>query len=443
MSKRIKNEQEFINKFNTLLSDKFVLTPFDYSKRLENKVELTCKKCGKKTERLFYNVFKSSNCLRCVATEKANERNQHKWMTKEEFINMLPYDISFTVLDEKVYLNHSILVEDSFGICKVSPRRLLKSNTLSVQSAIDKTSYRLNLYRSIHGDNFSYPNFEYKTNNSPVDIVCNRCGREDTIIDCNHIKRNTGCKTCDTKIGTPRMKDEEFLQRVKDTNSGIEILGERGEYHTPILCRNKYGLVMISLDHLLKGSTGSLRSAVDKTAYMIEQFKEKHNNKYTYPNYEYCGNRCEGKIECPVHGEFKQLTDVHLMGSGCTDCSFIDGNRIKGYSRTDFINASKGRECTLYIIKMSNEEENFYKIGISSHSTEHRFKKSADVKYKIDIVFEYKSFDAGYIWDLEKKHHRKHKLFNYKPKESFAGYTECFTTELPIEEIISYLKSLP
>ena len=75
------------------------------------------------------------------------------------------------------------------------------------------------------------------------------------------------------------------------------------------------------------------------------------------------------------------------------------------------------------------------------HSTEKRFKKSSDVKYNIDIIYELKSFDAGYIWDLEKEHHRKYKEFHYKPEIYFKGITECFTLDLPVEEIITYLKS--
>lgn len=442
MSKRIKNEQDFINKFERLLSEKFTLTPFDYSKRLENKVELTCKKCSKKTSRLFYNLFKSDNCLRCVAKERADERYKDKWMLKEDFIKLLPLNVKYEVLDEYVNLNQSILVKDDFGICKVSPRQLSRGSGTSVQNAVNKSEYRVNLYRSIHGDNFSYPNFEYKSNNSSIDIICNRCGRVDSVTDCNHIKRGTGCKTCDTTVGTPRMKDEDFLQRVISTGSGIEMLEERGGYHTPILCRNKYGLVKVSPDHLLNGSVGSLRSALDKTSYMIEQFKEKHNNKYLYPNYEYCGNRCEAEIECPIHGSFQQLTDVHLMGSGCSACSYLDSERINGYSRSGFIKKAKGRECILYIVRMYNAKEDFYKIGISSHPTKKRFSKACDVKYEVEIIYEHKSFDAGRIWDLEKQHHREYRLFHYKPELYFKGITECFTLSLPIEEIITYLKTL-
>jgi hypothetical protein len=91
---------------------------------------------------------------------------------------------------------------------------------------------------------------------------------------------------------------------------------------------------------------------------------------------------------------------------------------------------------------MYNKNESFYKIGITSHPTEKRFSKSYDVKYNVEVVNEYKSFDAGFIWDLEKKLHREYKTFHYKPQIYFKGITECFNLSLPIEQIIENLKIL-
>lgn len=436
------NEARFLEKFNLKLSQDFELISFDYRERFNQKIKLICKTCGLMKQVGFYNVLKIKGCRSCTGRVLANKRHEDKWVNRVDFEKQLPSNRNYKILEDRVNINHPLLVEDPFGVCKVSPKSLIKGNIPTVRQALDKDSYRINLYRSIHGQNFSYPDYKYLNNNSKITIVCNRCGLEDTVIDCNHIKKKSGCKNCDTKIGAPLMSDSVFIERVKAVNSGIEILEERRGYHTPILCRNKYGLVKISPDHLLKGEVGSLRSAVDKTSYMIEQFKEKHNNFYSYPNYVYCGNRCLGKIECPIHGEFEQLTDVHLMGSGCTRCSFLSGDRINGYSRSGFIKRSNDRECCLYLVRLFNETEDFYKIGITSHSTERRIKKSTDIKYSFEIVYEYKSYDAGCIWDLEKVLHRDYKEYYYSPKIYFKGCTECFTTELPIEEIKEYLTNL-
>ena len=293
------------------------------------------------------------------------------------------------------------------------------------------------MFKKVHSSKYTYPNYKFINNTQKVKFLCpvhgEQCG-----IETNHLK-GYGCKKC-SRLGTPPMTNEDFLSRVAKLNSGIEILETRKGYHTPILCRNKYGLVKVSPDHLLKGSIGSFRSALDKTAYMIERFKEKHNSKYSYPNYEYCGNRCDTKIHCELHGEFVQSTDVHLMGSGCTPCSFLEGKRVSGHSRSSFKAASKSRNCILYIVEMYDDYESFYKIGITSKSVYSRFKKKSIANYKYRVLHEYKSWNSDDIWNLEKKLHKEHKTYSYKPIRPFPGQTECFSLDLPVEEIINTLK---
>lgn len=55
-----------------------------------------------------------------------------------------------------------------------------------------------------------------------------------------------------------------------------------------------------------------------------EQFVEEanlvHKYKYTYPG-EYLNARTNIEIECPKHGVFKQVPDVHLNGCGCPACA--------------------------------------------------------------------------------------------------------------------------
>lgn len=46
-----------------------------------------------------------------------------------------------------------------------------------------------------------------------------------------------------------------------------------------------------------------------------------HNNKYDYTKSIYIGNKNKVTIECPSHGEFKQIPNNHLAGSGCPKCN--------------------------------------------------------------------------------------------------------------------------
>ena len=51
--------------------------------------------------------------------------------------------------------------------------------------------------------------------------------------------------------------------------------------------------------------------------------KEKHQNKYIYPNQDWPGVRNKVLIICPTHGEFYQVAHTHLKGSGCPACAKI------------------------------------------------------------------------------------------------------------------------
>ena len=76
-----------------------------------------------------------------------------------------------------------------------------------------------------------------------------------------------------------------------------------------------------------------------------EQFVEKarqiHSDKYDYSFVEYVNNSTHVKIVCPIHGEFKQTPNAHLMGQACPEC----GKKIKAdkkrLSVSDFIKNAK------------------------------------------------------------------------------------------------------
>lgn len=167
----------------------------------------------------------------------------------------------------------------------------------------------------------------------------------------------------------------------------------------------------------------------------IEQAKKTHNSFYNYDNLIYTKMSDILIFDCPVHGKFSQRGSNHLQGRGCRDCGKEGGS----YKKEEYIKKSKGKDSKIYLIKCWNSEEEFYKIGITIKEIKKRF-RGCLMPYNYNIVYEYTS-NAGFIWDLEVEHHRKYKDFKYKPKLSFAGQTECFSSELPIEEIVNNLNN--
>lgn len=57
-----------------------------------------------------------------------------------------------------------------------------------------------------------------------------------------------------------------------------------------------------------------------KTEEFIEKARKIHGDKYDYSKVEYVNSKTKVKIICPVHGEFEQTPNSHLMGHGCGKC---------------------------------------------------------------------------------------------------------------------------
>ena len=104
-------------------------------------------------------------------------------------------------------------------------------------------------------------------------------------------------------------------------------------------------------------------------------------------------------------------------------------------TQTQFIQAEFYlKEGTFYVLKFKNENEEFFKIGISIHFNIRlsQIKNSSKNKYLIELI--YSKVDkiptiAKYEYDL------KIKYLNFKhiPSIKFGGHTECFTDAILIE----------
>lgn len=65
-----------------------------------------------------------------------------------------------------------------------------------------------------------------------------------------------------------------------------------------------------------------------------------HKNKYTYDKVIYIKNDIIVTITCPIHGDFFQIPNSHLQGSGCDKCAGIERGKKKRLSLDDFIKRS-------------------------------------------------------------------------------------------------------
>ena len=84
----------------------------------------------------------------------------------------------------------------------------------------------------------------------------------------------------------------------------------------------------------------------------------RHNNKYDYSLVDYVDNKTKIKIICPIHGEFEQQPNSHLNGCGCFSC----GNKV--LNKESFIEKAKITHGDNYGYSLTEFKNNKTKIKI-------------------------------------------------------------------------------
>lgn len=73
-----------------------------------------------------------------------------------------------------------------------------------------------------------------------------------------------------------------------------------------------------------------------------------HNNKYLYDKVNYINTQTKVIITCPIHGDFEQTPNKHLMGQGCQKC-YRERQKFIPLSNTqEFIEKAKKIHHDLY-----------------------------------------------------------------------------------------------
>ena len=188
--------------------------------------------------------------------------------------------------------------------------------------------------RLIHGDKFDYSKTEYLNNSTKVCIICPIHG-EFYQIPKDHL-RGIGCKKCGRIAARDKMSHskDEFIKKA------IEMHGDKYDYSKVeyinidtkvcVICPI-HGEFWIRPHHHLSSITpqGCKKCAIinkaNKQRLDTEKFIAKakilHKDKYDYSKVNYIDSRLKVKIICPIHGEFEQSPNMHLIGQGCPMCN--------------------------------------------------------------------------------------------------------------------------
>ena len=287
--------------------------------------------------------------------------------------------------------------------------------------------------KKVHGDLYDYSLVEYVNTQVKVEIICKIHGVFIQRVS-NHF-RGSGCKKCAMKnrFNKKTKTLEQFIIRAKEVH-GDEFDYSKVEYVNAsdkvIVTCSKHGDFLqrpyVHLrNHKCRECTITTRNK-DKTKSQetfLEEVEEVHGDLYDYSNTIYLNTKTPIIINCKIHGDFEQTPRSHLRGADCPYCN----PKNNFYTRSWYIKQANGKICTFYTLRCFNEEEEFYKVGITMNTTKERYSTPYKMPYSYEIISEVFG-EAGVIWDIEKAEIKKLKEFHYIPKITFGGHLkECFT----------------
>jgi hypothetical protein len=304
---------------------------------------------------------------------------------------------------------------------------------------------------TIHNFKYNYEKTQYLKSKDFIVVSCPIHG-DFNIRAVEHYKY--GCVKCgrvstSTKLSKSNTTFINELNKIYNYDIPYRILSEYKNSSKTILIEQDNLLFEMMPDNMLKGRLPSIYNVVDKTSFCINEFKKLHGDYYDYSNTLYVKPKEKITVTCRKHGDFKIYKYQHSSGVGCKKCS-DDKNSINmsenptGWSYSNWVSAGLESEnfdsFKVYIIRCWNDEEEFYKIGKTFTTVKNRFKKKNTLPYRYEISLEIIS-DGYRIVKIEERLKKLYKDIKYIPNIHFNGKYECFTTELPIQEIITYLES--
>jgi len=187
--------------------------------------------------------------------------------------------------------------------------------------------------KRIHHDNFVYMEVpEVVLPNTRITLRCTKHNNITTPTVQRHLYSKSKCRLCYNETISKRLlKTTEWFISNGNRVHNNKYLYPRTHYvgtkqKVIITCPQHGDFLQTPNDHNSGygcPDCGKIKHCLSRTM-TTEQFIKKsqhiHNNKYEYTKSIYTGNKKKIIITCPQHGDFLQIPNSHLNGTGCPTC---------------------------------------------------------------------------------------------------------------------------
>ena len=347
-----KKGDEFISESKSLFKDVF---DYDRTKYIDwkTRVILTCKIHG--DFKVIPNLhIKGKGCSKCKVEEKKIYRKnitvdklkikQQNFITKSSITHDNFYNYNKVIYKGST---HPVsIICPTHGEFTQKPMHHLRGSGCQICGLGKRGYFSFSLYvdkcNRKFKNMFKYSNYTGISNT--VDVTCPKHG---TIKhqSSTHLRSQYGCKKCSyehvSKKTSGRLKgsvkytNDEFIKLISDRHNnryGYSLVKYTGLKNKIMVICNKHGEFKIESSSHLSGcgcNKCSIENRTKKISNFINESNLIHNNKYDYSLTNYCSSSDKISIICKTHGEFHQMPDTHLRGSGCPKCfKFSRGEEI-------------------------------------------------------------------------------------------------------------------
>ncbi len=319
-------------------------------------------------------------------------------------------------------MHKNCIFVDHIGEFKMTPYRMKNGVKPTSYSYPNKNTY---VHYILQQNNTQYKDGEIKVLskiNSKRDKVYVQDKYGICKLHCISLIRNTKTSFQSAINQLDYFKNQVYEKSEAYKNGNFEIIEFLDGMH--LLIKDKYGLCKMHRSNLLNGSSTSVSSALDKDAYIINKFKEKHGDQFDYSKVKYVDNTTHVVITCKIHGDFPQRPTNHLRYNKCPKCKDDEDK----FTRTALVKrVNKKGSGILYFIKIFSIDETFLKIGYTTNNTKRRFKPLKKYEYSYEVLKEVVTEDGHKLFNIELFLKNKFRKDKYTPIRPFPGSkTEVF-----------------
>ena len=189
--------------------------------------------------------------------------------------------------------------------------------------------YQINFIKNAiikHNNKYDYSSVNYIKSKIKVKIICPEHGEFEQTPS-GHLS-GYGCPNCG---GVARLTNNSFIEKsniIHENKYDYSIINYiNNKTNIKIICPIHGDFEQRPDHHLLGKACPSCSNRITTTEF-IDRAILKHGNQYDYSLINYIDNRLKVKIICPIHGEFEQVAYRHIHGNGCKKCKVSKGEKI-------------------------------------------------------------------------------------------------------------------